>query len=217
MSNNYQTLFPQFALAVNNNKDIINPETLQVVMGLARKKNVANMLSVDEYVLDNVPELREWNDWIHGCLDDYYRTVLGIPPHLNCIITQSWFTYTTIDQHMHQHKHPNSIVSGVFYPQANPDEDHLKFEKTDVWKQLNWNIPENQINEYNATTFTQPVQTGDLLLFNSSVEHWFDTVRRPNTRVSLAFNSYVVGDLYAGVDTLQHLNLEIKKIQKTFN
>lgn len=218
MSNKYQTLFPPLAMAINSNPDIVTEQAMKVVMDLPRKKNVANQLSLDEYVLDTVPELSEWNKWIHQCLDDYYRYVLGIPHHVNCKITQSWFTYTTINEHMHQHKHPNSMVSGVFYPKANPEEDHLKFERTDEHKLMAWNVPEESINEYNATTYTQYVGTGDLILFNSSIEHWFETVQRPNdTRVSLAFNSYPVGDFYAGVETLQHLNIDVKKINKFTN
>ena len=107
-------------------------------------------------------------------------------------ITQSWLNYTETNQYHHKHEHPNSLVSGVFYINADEDNDKIRFfsNKYEVIR------PEiNEFNLFNSTTWWFPVKTNDIVLFPSSLTHCVDIKKGTNTRISLAFNVFIKGKI----------------------
>jgi uncharacterized protein (TIGR02466 family) len=94
------------------------------------------------------------------------------------------------NQYHHKHQHPNSFISGVFYINSNKEFDKIKFFKED-YKTIkpevtNWNL-------YNSESWWFPVETGDIVLFPSSLSHCVEVKKGDNTRISLAFNTFVKG------------------------
>ena len=45
-------------------------------------------------------------------------------------ITQSWINFTKKGEYHHPHAHPNSLISGVFYVEA--DKDKAESNKADI-------------------------------------------------------------------------------------
>ena len=52
-----------------------------------------------------------------------------------------------------------------------------------------------QWNVYNSNLWWFPVETGQLILFPSSLTHSVETKKGNNTRISLAFNTFVKGTI----------------------
>jgi uncharacterized protein (TIGR02466 family) len=107
-------------------------------------------------------------------------------------ITQSWLNYTKKNQYHHKHQHPNSLVSGVFYINADEKLDKIKFFKED-YQPIKLEIKE--YNLFNSQSWWFTVKTGDIVLFPSSLTHMVETKEGDNTRVSLAFNVFVEGKI----------------------
>jgi predicted 2-oxoglutarate/Fe(II)-dependent dioxygenase YbiX len=53
---------------------------------------------------------------------------------------------------------------------------------------------------YNSDSWWVPVETGNLVLFPSSTSHMVEDVVADKTRISIAFNTFVRGDLGDGVE-----------------
>jgi uncharacterized protein (TIGR02466 family) len=110
-------------------------------------------------------------------------------------LTQSWANYTEVGQFHHKHSHPNSVVSGVFYPQADRAVDKIYFYK-DGYERIK--IPAAEFNPYNSESWWFEVGAGDLILFPSHLTHMVETKVGDNTRISIAFNTFLKG--YIGSD-----------------
>ena len=66
-------------------------------------------------------------------------------------------------------------------------------------------IPFEKYNEYNSSNWTIPVNEGKLLLFPSGLQHSVPNNFSEDTRISLAFNVLIKGDLKES--EISHLNL----------
>jgi len=183
-------LFPT-PVYISNIKKNFNTEELSVFKQskLDTFKNTGNIGSKNTYIL-NEKKLSNIKKQINERVKDYFNKVLravGVEPY----ITQSWLNYTEKNQFHHSHNHPNSLVSGVFYIDADKDNDRIKFFKAAPQFRIN----AIDFNEWNSESWWVPVETGQMLLFPSSLNHMVENKKGNNTRVSLAFNVFVKGNL----------------------
>ena len=107
-------------------------------------------------------------------------------------ITQSWINYTKTGQYHHKHAHPNSVISGVFYIQASKEIDKLFFYN-ESYQQIK--IVPKEFHVYNSESWWLPVETGQLLLFPSSLTHMVATTSGEDDRISMSFNTFYKGKL----------------------
>jgi len=152
---------------------------------------MGNTTSVNNTLLRH-KQMTKLRDFIETSLADYFTTVYNPKHKVNLKITQSWSNYTEPGQWHHKHEHPNSFVSGVFYPQANRETDKIYFYRSG-FQQIKF-PPENW-NVYNSESWWFEVGTGDLILFPSSLTHMVETVKGDQTRISLSFNTFPVGNI----------------------
>ena len=153
------------------------------------RRNESNTVSKDSYILRNkcLASLRQF---IEDAVDEYVTSTINPKGDVKLRITQSWVNYTEKGQYHHKHSHPNSLVSGVFYVQANTATDKIHFYRSG-YQQIN--IPPQEWNLYNSESWWFSVGTGMLVLFPSSLTHMVETVQSEETRISLAFNTFPVG------------------------
>ena len=119
-------------------------------------------------------------------------------------ITQSWLNWTKPGQFHHKHAHPNSVISGCFYVNANKETDKIFFYK-DGYKQITF--PPVEWNMFNSESWWYSVGSNMLVFFPSHLTHMVEPVGGEETRISLAFNTFPVG--YVGdEDSLTALHLE---------
>jgi uncharacterized protein (TIGR02466 family) len=152
-------------------------------------KNEGNITSNDNYIL-NHKTFKDLKTNLDLKVQDYFQKVISPTDSITPYITQSWLNYTETNQYHHKHAHPNSLVSGVFYINSNDKFDKIKFFKED-YKTIKPEI--KQWNLWNSETWWFPVNTGDIILFPSSLTHMVETKEGTNTRISLAFNVFIKG------------------------
>ena len=155
--------------------------------------NEGNISTTDKYILNKI-ELKEINEFIKSQCHNYLDKVICPKNNIELYVTQSWLNYTKENQYHHQHSHPNSIISGVFYFDCNKENDKIKFLNTD-YQQISPEINDSKFNLWNSTSWWFPVETGQLIMFPSYIDHKVDNKKGNNTRISLAFNTFYKGSV----------------------
>jgi uncharacterized protein (TIGR02466 family) len=185
-------IFPTPVYAANLDRVFSKEEMLFI--DKAKKdahKNEGNISSVDTYVLNN-PTFNVLKEEIMSHVNKYLNDIINPKNELNLYITQSWLNYTEENEFHHAHSHPNSIVSGVLYINADRNNDQIIFDKP---KYPGIEIDSKNINEYNTNSVHFVVDVGNLLLFPSSLKHYVSYKKGSNTRISLAFNTFIKGKI----------------------
>lgn len=158
--------------------------------------NVGNTTSKNTRLLKS-KELTEIRGFIEDSVQEYFKTVYAPKPDISIYLTQSWANYTEEGQHHHKHNHANSVVSGVFYPQADRAIDKIYFYRN-TWQQIKVNATE--YNPYNSESWWFNVGVGDLVLFPSDLMHMVEPKKGEETRISIAFNTFLKGHIGADDD-----------------
>lgn len=159
-----------------------------------QSRNVGNSMSVNNYILDE-PSLAELRAEIDVVLQEYVDNVL-MPTNTDnrLYITQSWMNWTRPGEWHHKHTHSNSVMSGVFYVDADETADKIVFI-TDRYSTIK--LQPKEINHFNTETWDFTVRTGALILFPSHLQHMVSLIPKTQkrTRISLAFNTFVSGTI----------------------
>jgi uncharacterized protein (TIGR02466 family) len=182
------SLFPKAVGTFQLGRDLTDSE-IKFIKGQPTRPNTGNTTSVDNYIL-KAKKLKDINKFIEASVNEYFQTVYEPKNNIKLRITQSWCNYTEPGGFHHKHAHPNSFISGVFYPQANKDTDKIYFHK-DGYEQIL--VPSENWNVWNSVSWWLEAEQGGLYIFPSSLTHVVDTVNGTQTRISLSFNTFPVG------------------------
>jgi uncharacterized protein (TIGR02466 family) len=167
---------------------------------LEQKEN-GNFKSDDTYLLKH-KELALIKNFLYESLNKFTQKILMTKQKL--VITQCWTNRNPPHSKHHEHVHPNSIVSGVFYFKQSKTLPPIQFSKaTQDGVKLN---PE-KYNQFNAETFLLPMVDGELVLFPSSLRHSVPLNHGNDTRYSMSFNTFCIEEL-GSKETLTHLNIK---------
>ena len=154
--------------------------------------NVGNKITEHTYVLEN-ELMTNLKNILLSCLNDYYNKIIEPTDNISSYITTSWLNFTKSGEYHHKHRHPNSLVSGVLYINADQSYDKICFYNDPFYKLIDLNIKDIHI----------PVKTGDILLFPSDLSHSVQHKEGNNLRISLAFNTFIKGTFGKRVSELK--------------
>lgn len=98
-----------------------------------------------------------------------------------------WLNINPPNSYNHLHNHVGSVLSGVYYISADPQQGNLQFERTDG---AEYHIPEyvEKDTYFTSTRATYAAKTGGLYIFPSWMKHSVQGNRSSTDRLSLAFN-----------------------------
>ncbi len=190
---NINNLFPTAVGFAKLGRDLTARE-LEFIIGQVRYQNEGNTTSENRKLLDCV-EMTDIREFIEDAMIDYFKTVIEPKNDVTPYITQSWSNYTEPGQYHHKHAHPNSIISGVFYPQANRETDRIYFYK-DGYERIKFTT--DKWNIWNSESWWYETGAGDLIIFPSNLTHMVQTKQGDGTRISISFNTFLKG--YIGSD-----------------
>ena len=108
------------------------------------------------------------------------------------VITQSWLNKNKKGESHHEHVHPNSMVSGVWYPQIHEQLPPIQFRNKG---QRDISLQTEKFNTFNSATFLLPMKRGELILFPSNLSHSVPVNNSEEERISLSFNSWPKGSM----------------------
>ena len=190
---NIHNLFPLPIGFFRLGRDLTKTE-LDFILGQDKYPNQGNITSSNRTILKD-KELTDIRDFIEDAMLEYFKTVHDPKGDVALYVTQSWANYTDPGQYHHKHAHPNSFISGVFYPQADRSVDKIYFYKSGYER---IKVQPATWNHWNSESWWFEVGAGDLILFPSHLEHMVETKVGNETRVSIAFNTFLKGHI--GVD-----------------
>jgi uncharacterized protein (TIGR02466 family) len=190
---NINNLFPTAVGFSKLGRDLTEEELL-FIKEQVRHPNEGNTTSDNRKILKSV-EMTEIREFIEDAMLDYFKSVYAPKFDVTPYITQSWANFTEPGQYHHKHSHPNSIISGVFYPQADRETDKIYFYK-DGYERIK--LTAGEYNPYNSESWWYETGAGDLIIFPSSLTHMVQTKQGDGTRISISFNTFLKG--YIGSD-----------------
>jgi uncharacterized protein (TIGR02466 family) len=179
-------LFPKFIFSTfyENSLTEENVDFLQKVFYV---KNILNNVSIEKQILKK-KELSNLNIFINNTLSDFVQKIFKPKNKIEVYITESWLNATKENEQHHQHRHSNSFLSGVFYIKTNPN-DHIIFH--DDYKMFD--IESMEYNDFTMGRLNFNVKDNMLILFPSSVTHSVPENTSKDTRISIAFNTFLSG------------------------
>lgn len=174
-------------------------EELEYLRNIKLRLGKLNRQSEDTFILHR-PEMANIRAFIEGKINLYAREVMSLKNKLR--ITQSWVNNSRKGDSHHEHVHPNSILSGVWYPFLNdklPPLELYNKNTRDIELQV------RKINPYNGTLFkVNQIKSGGLIIFPSNLPHGVSPNESDEERISLSLNTWTEGDI-GDVDSLTYL------------
>jgi len=159
-----------------------------------------NFKTKDSYLTKH-ESLKSITSFFKECIDDYCNTIMNSNQRL--VITQLWGNRNPKGSKHHEHVHPNSIISGVFYLRQDPKLPPIQFSKAN---QHAIKLDPRKYNVYNSETFLLPCTAGELILFPSNLKHSVPINMGDEERISLSFNTFSI-DALGSKENLTHLDL----------
>ena len=172
---------------------------IEGVEWISQKTN-GNFKTKDSYLTKH-ESLKNITSFFKECINDFTKTIYQSEQRL--VITQLWGNRNPKGSKHHDHVHPNSIVSGVFYLRQDLKLPPIQFSKAN---QHAMKLDPKQYNVYNSETFLLPCTAGELILFPSNLKHSVPVNQGDEERISLSFNTFSI-DVLGSAEHLTHLDL----------
>ena len=194
------SVFPT-AVQIYKYENSIDKE-LNYIENLPYKEQVgnANFKSKDSYLTKH-EQLKDLKIFFKECIDDYCNVISNSVQRL--VITQLWANKNPPGAKHHEHIHPNSIISGVFYLRQDKSLPPIQFSKSN---QHSLKLDPKKYNTFNAEIFLLPCTAGELILFPSDLRHSVPINVGKEERISLSFNTFSI-DVLGNEDSLTHLDI----------
>ena len=194
------TVFPT-PVQIYKYEDSIEKELKHIegVEWISQEAN-GNFKTKDSYLTKH-ESLKNITSFFKECINDFTKTIYQSEQRL--VITQLWGNRNPKGSKHHDHVHPNSIVSGVFYLRQDLKLPPIQFSKAN---QHAMKLDPKQYNVYNSETFLLPCTAGELILFPSNLKHSVPVNQGDEERISLSFNTFSI-DVLGSAEHLTHLDL----------
>ena len=172
------------------------------------QKANSNFKSKDTYLLEH-KQFKNIKNFIYESLNKFTKNISQSDQRL--VVTQCWLNKNPKGSKHHEHVHPNSIISGVFYFKQDPKLPPISFSKS---IQHAMKLDPKKYNNLNSETFLLPCTDGELILFPSNLKHSVPVNMGDEPRISMSFNTFSI-DTLGSEDSLTHL--DIRRIMNEHN
>jgi len=165
-----------------------------------KQKANGNFKSKDTYLLKH-EQFKNIKNFINESINKFTKNISQSDQRL--VVTQSWMNKNPKGSKHHEHVHPNSIISGVFYFKQDPKLPPISFSKS---IQSAIKLDPKKYNNLNSETFLLPCTDGELILFPSNLKHSVPINMSEEPRISMSFNTFSI-DTLGSTDSLTHLDI----------
>jgi len=165
-----------------------------------KQKANGNFKSKDTYLLKH-EQFKNIKNFINESINKFTKEISQSDQRL--VVTQSWMNKNPKGSKHHEHVHPNSIISGVFYFKQDPKLPPISFSKS---IQSAIKLDPKKYNNLNSETFLLPCTDGELILFPSNLKHSVPINMSEEPRISMSFNTFSI-DTLGSTDNLTHLDI----------
>ena len=195
-------IFPTPILIIKYDDDISEETKYVENLEYISQKENKNFKSKDSYLMKH-EIFKNIKNFFGESITKYTEKVLNSKQRL--VITQCWTNKNPPGAKHHEHVHPNSILSGVFFFKIGGKLPPIQFAKTN---QVAMKLDPVKYNNITAETFLLPCVPGELLLFPSNLKHSVPMNLSEETRYSMSFNTFCI-DILGSENSLTHLDIRI--------
>jgi uncharacterized protein (TIGR02466 family) len=193
---NVDKIFPRPFLRVNV-QDLVDKNEYRIIKDYCNDmenfhQNTGNFTSKDKHIFKQPFGGFKLYNVFNDAVNYFYKDVMG-HESTNLKITQSWLNVSNDGDHHHHHAHLNSVVSGVFYMSSGINQGHFCLHKSIHYMPYAVEVTKN--TPFNEETVFYNTNEFDMFLFLSDTFHSVTTSTADEKRVSLAFNSFYVGQI----------------------
>jgi len=176
-------------------------KVLSDVKSLKWKKNMYNEVTEGDYYNKNLI------DWFDICIEEI-KKANAISADIKLPVTACWANKTTLLMKHHQHNHPNSFLSGIFYLTDNTGSETVFTLENPLYKQFSGlNIGDHLISRVKP-------QKGNLIIFPSYLTHSVNTLKEHEVRYTVAFNVFLGGTF--GTKTTTQLTFKTLSLHEKY-
>ena len=130
-------------------------------------------------------------DFMVNFTKDFVRDTLKIKQEF--YLTQSWATKNAKGDRHHGHTHPNTLLSCVYYVQADSGKLTVSTDRNGLFPNFDFNFEFEEFNNYNAKSWTFDVKTGDMVLFPGYLNHFSTPNESDTDRIIIGANFFTRG------------------------
>ena len=130
-------------------------------------------------------------DFMVNFTKDFVRDTLKIKQEF--YLTQSWATKNAKGARHHEHIHPNTLLSCVYYVQADSGELTISTDRNGLFPNFDFNFELEEFNNFNSKSWTFQVKTGDMVLFPGHLNHSSTPNESDNDRIAIGANFFTRG------------------------
>ena len=140
------------------------------------------LTSLNHFIFDT--KLYNIKEFCEEHIKTYVKEIKYSETELDFYITQSWLNVTKQGKDNPQHRHPNSIISGVFYV-STIEYDRILFYNP---------LERQEILQFdNSSAYALEVEDCQLILFPSWLQHSVEKNKSTQDRISISFNTFAKG------------------------
>tara|TARA_R100001086_G_C11757881_1_gene237228 strand:+ start:139 stop:759 length:621 start_codon:yes stop_codon:yes gene_type:complete len=151
-------------------------------------------ISNNTKILDN-NKLKRVKNFISSKVLHYAKEVLCINNTVR--MTQSWATINKKGSQHHEHAHPNTFISLVYYVDCDLNSGDLIFvkDRSSLQDGFYFNLNITRPNEYNATSWIFKTMPGFLCIFPGHIKHFSSIHEGDRDRVMIGANFFLEGEI----------------------
>lgn len=137
--------------------------------------------------LHEKPAFKEFSEIVMQCLSAYGELMNFPLENNNLRITECWVNVYQHGNSQEIHKHCNHVMTGVYYVKAPENCSKIMFHSPQADTMIRPPIMHN--NNLNSMTASYQPQAGDLIVFNSALNHSVPASMTDGERISVSFNA----------------------------
>jgi uncharacterized protein (TIGR02466 family) len=148
------------------------------------------LLSVDSFIFKN-KIFKRIKNFLNEKVNFYKEKILEINNEI--YLTQSWSTISKQKNGHHDHIHPNTFLSAVFYVKSKANNLKLDLTRSPLSQGFNFEYDVKKHNIYNSANWNLPVNTGDVVIFPGWLKH--GSVNSSNEdKILIGSNYFIKGE-----------------------
>ncbi len=186
-------------------QDALTDRILSKVIPLDFTKNESNSTTLMDNFFDE-----ELVSWFEKCIDEA-KTDIGFNENIKLPITICWANKTSKLQAHHEHAHPNSFLSGIFYLTSHTDAP-TTFVYPSYWFNQYPGIDFFNSKKHRYVHQILPVKS-TLILFPSHIRHGVVGHKNPEVRYTISFNTFLSGKICDDSFNKIRLELNVKTLR----
>jgi uncharacterized protein (TIGR02466 family) len=155
-------------------------------------EKVPNGYMSEKNILDH-PLMQRPKTFLMRKVNTFFNDVCGHSDDVSLEMICSWINLHKTGNFAHTHSHLNSVVSGIWYISTTEKTGHISFMRDDLMFGNSAKFEIKNPNSFNQEDFNFFPNSGDIIIFPSTLKHWVTPNLDDCDRISIAFNCIARG------------------------